>query len=430
MKFEYFPIEYECPESLANKAHYIVIAKLKKEDVLLSHVNLYLADNTASSLKTSRPAAINLICFYRYLSTTEKMKDVHISQYHILADNLDIKRWQVQRQIERLIKNDVSPSSETIYNDAKRVLSYFKYLTDKGYTTGVKVKLTTWVANFKSRNMLNYIKKRVKEKIDPSNIKALDIQNRQRKPKSLITHEEILNLIEAYPDPVFAVMFVFGLGTAIRVQEICEFPYAGKGENMHLKPYSEMNKEFVDASYTEYTIYKSKNKDRTIHIPMSELKLLEESYIKTLYPERKKKYKNKHGKECPPSILFLDKSGDPVDEEKVSSATTYAKKLAIKKNPKFRQGLNFYENRHWWPTQKIIDHYGDRLLTKDVDVLNASLAQTITNQMGHNDISTTFSNYVDLARVITLAEKGLGNETFTSKESAIEKIRRLEEEKK
>jgi len=128
--------------------------------------------------------------------------------------------------------------------------------------------------------------------------------------------------------------------------------------------------------------------------------------------------------------LFLDKSGVPINEEKVTNATDYAKKIAMKKNPKFRSGVNFYENRHWWPTQAIIDHYGKRLLTEKADVLQASLAQLITNQMGHTEISTTFSNYVDIARVRVMTEKGLGNELFTSDESAIDRIKRLRKEKK
>jgi integrase len=424
MEIEKILIKYQDPDSLRDKQHYVLISKQKSEDILLSHPNLYLANKTYSSEETSRTYGINIACFYNYLSTTEKFKDVSIDKYHVFTDNRDVRRWQIFRQIERVSTQSKSPTTETVYKDAKNILLYFQWLNEKGYATGVIVELKTWRANFKKTSLLSYIKQKSKTVIDSSNVDILDKERRQKKLKTLITNDEIIQLMESWSDPVYPVMFALGLGTAMRPMDLIKFPYLGVGDNTHIKPFSDMTKEDRKAGSVAYNIYGSKgNKDRTIEIPLAELKTLKENYTDTIYPERKKLYQKEFKKECPPSILFLNKKGIPITETHISNSTYYAVRKAKKAYPAFREGIDFYESRHWWPTEFILEHYKENLLTSSIALLDAAVATVITNQMGHDDISTTFKFYIDRARIMMSAKHGRVNEVLSSKISAIDKIK-------
>lgn len=393
-------------------SHCILIAEQNEQKILLSHPNLFLYKVTRSSIKTSIRYANIISMFYRFLSTQEKMAGKELGVYHMLADNKDIMLWQVQRQIDRIKKQSLRPSSETIYEDAKVLLVYFKWLNDHGYLTNVQVTLKSWRANFRSSRMLNYVQLMAKSKIDASNIRVLDKKNRQRKSNFLITDPEIKKLLEHYSDPVYSAMFNLALGTAMRPMDLVKFPYIGNNDNTHIMPYSEMDRERVT---TSYTVYKSKgNKDRTITIHMEDLKALEANYIIPYYATRKQLYKTRYGHACPPNILFLNKKGEPVDEDMIASRTNYTKNKIIKSHPDFRAHLTFYQSRHWWPTQHIIATFGDRLLTESMEVLYLATAQVLVAQMGHDDVQTTYKYYVDMARIIMMLHKGRTFDLITS----------------
>lgn len=393
-------------------SHCILIAEQNEQKILLSHPNLFLYKITRASIKTSIRYANIISMFYRFLSTQEKMAGKELGVYHMLADNKDIMLWQVQRQIDRVDKQSLRPSSETIYEDAKVLLVYFKWLNDHGYLTNVQVTLKSWRANFRSRRMLNYVQLMARNKIDASNIRVLDKRSRQRKSNFLITDPEIKLLLEHYSDPVYSAMFNLALGTAMRPMDLVKFPYIGNDDNTHILPYSEMDTKRVT---TSYTVYKSKgNKDRTINIHMDDLKALEENYIIPYYVTRKSLYKERYGKPCPPSILFLNKKGEPVDEDMIASRTNYAKSKINKTHPDFRMHLTFYQSRHWWPTQHIIATFGDRLLTDPLEALYLATAQVLKNQMGHDDVQTTYKHYVDMARIIMMLHKGRTFDLITS----------------
>ncbi|MBW1245511.1 hypothetical protein I7860_02340 [Pseudomonas tolaasii] len=130
------------------------------------------------------------------------MKNVDLGQYHALADNKDICRWQVQRQLDRLERNSPKPSSETIFEDAKVLLIFFRWPNEHGYVTNVDVQTRTWRANFRSGRMLSYIDRIGTSKISSKNIRVLDKQSRQKKYDFLITDDEIKLLLQSYSDPV------------------------------------------------------------------------------------------------------------------------------------------------------------------------------------------------------------------------------------
>jgi len=390
--------------------HYVLIAEQKQKHVLLSVPNLYLYDRTRSSLQTSRRYARCIAMFYRHLATKKAFKNVSPGDYHALVRNKDIWGWQVARQSERVKKQSISPTSETIFEDAKIVQTFFAWVKNSCFTTNVKTQLVNWIANFKSDSLLNYIKRTARVRLDSDPIRVLDRAAEQKRPRSLITNQEIKTLLSVYPDKVYSVIFLFGLATAMRPMEISKFPLYGNGENKHILPYSSMPQ---DQTKFSCKVLGKGSKIREIIIPAYALKDIEESYTKTEYPARKKKYKEKYGKPCPPSILFLTSEGEPVTEKKISDATNYACKLAHQRDQTFRTGNNFYQARHWWPTMMMIQHRGEHLLSPAADVLDTAFAEVLKNQLGHNSISTTYKHYLNMARVLVMAREGYVNEIIS-----------------
>jgi site-specific recombinase XerD len=365
--------------------------------------------------------------FYRFLSTQEKYKDIDLADYHAIADNRDIRRWQMERQTKRVLNQKVSPTSKTIYDEAKILQMFFRFLIENGCVTCVDIKLTTWIANFKNRRMLNYLRQRDKVRINPNDINVLDKYARQKQTQGLITNKEIKALIESFPDPVYAALFKLSLGTAMRPIDLESFPYLGKSINKHIMPYSEMEHS---SKTVDYTVEGSKgNKTRVIKINLQDLRALEKHYITPFYQSRALLYKEKYGKELPPSILFLNSEGVPVTPEMISARTNYAKLIAKKKLPEFRDKVKFYDARHWWPTQYLINYFNDEILTSAADVLVAACAEVLRNQMGHEDLETTYKFYIDMARVVMLSNAGIVHELVTSPDESVEDfIERLEKE--
>ena len=400
-------------------SHYVLIAQEAGIHILLSHANIYLSKVTGASVKTSMRYSGSIAMFYRYLSTQEKYAELSVAQYHSLVDNDDIKRWQVARQQARLQSNKATPSSDTIFEEAKIVLSMFHWLNNNGYVTNVNVNLKTWVANFKRDDMLNYLQSKETVKIDASTIRVLDKERRQKQTKSLITNEEIRDLIEAYSDPVYGEMFRLSLGTALRPIELCQFPYYGSGKNAHIMPFSSMDKGVRTVPYT--TVGKG-NKTRTIRINVKDLESLERNYIRPYFRERAEKYEVRFGKKCPLSQLFLTKRGIPVTAENIAVRTHAAKVTAMSINSDFRDSISFYDARHWWPTQFLINFFGEELLTKTTDVLFAACAEVLKNQMGHESLETTYKHYIDLARVVLMAHKGMVNELVVETGESVEEF--------
>lgn len=390
--------------------HYSLIANYKQKHVLLSVPNLYLYERTRSSLQTSKRYATIISMFYRYIETQKQYKDVDAGDYHAVVTNEDIRKWQVSRQVARVKSNSISPTSETIFRDAKILQMFFAWLSKSGFTTNVRIDLEDWVANFKSNTMLNYVKKAAGTRVSSDPILVLDREASQKRPHELIFNQEIKTLLSVFPDKVYSVLFLFALATAMRPMELCKFPLYGKGKNRHILNYSSMPQDQIKFTYN---VFGKGKKYRDIVIPAYALKDLEDNYISTEYPTRKKKYKDRYGKTCPPSILFLNSEGEPVTEKMISNACGYACKLAHKKDPEFRINNNFYQSRHWWPTMMMIQHCGALLLSPAADVLDAAFAQVLTNQLGHESITTTYKHYLDLARVLIMAKDGRVNDIIT-----------------
>jgi len=413
-------IEYKSVDTLNDSQHFVLKAILPGDkEILLSHPNLFLYYETNRAINTSKRYANILAQFYSYLSTDEKFRDIEISKYHVLTDNRDIRKWQIYRQIKRVQKQSNKPTSKTIFEDAKIILHYFKWLHNSGYVTNVSIEHKNWIANFKNQRMLNYIQQTAKQVIDAKNIKVLDKERRQSSSKSLITNEEIKALINAYTDPAYSALFKLSLGTGMRPIELVQFPYLGNGENKHIMPYSEMDKDNPTIGFE--VIGKGK-KLRTVRINIKDLKELDNAYIKPFYNERRKLYREKYGIECPPSILFLNKVGKPITPTMISKRSNDAKLRAMKFYPDFREKITFYEARHWWPTMFALEFFKEKLLDSSSEVLYAAFAEALKNQMGHEDLETTYKYYIDMARLVYSAHQRTVHELLVSPQKTVQEM--------
>lgn len=411
-------VAYENPTTGRKERHHVVIACVEKKKYLLSHINLFLLAKGSGSVQTSARYSDVLSRFYRFLSGEQKFDGIDVAAYHVLADNLDVKRWQVARQVQRVEKQRRFPTSETIFKDAKLVLLFFKWLLDEGYPTNVKVKTKTWIANFRSSQQLGQVRSSARIVVDAKGIEVLDKEARQKRLKSLPTNEEIGWLMEAYSDPVYTELFRFALGTAMRPMDLCAFPYLGNGANRHIMPFSQMRCEW--SVNVDYLVESSKgNKSRTIKIQQGDLKALEQNYISIYHAERAAKYERIFGLKCPPSVLFLNAVGRPVTPKMISQRTGAARLRAIAAHPKLREGIDFYSARHWWPTMFLIKFFGHRLLTEHADALYLAAAEVLRNQMGHDDIDTTYRHYVDFARVVLLTHSGRTHELLHDQDESV-----------
>lgn len=421
-------ITYKCELTNREVKHYVLIVHQDERKILLSYANLFLYKKTSLSVSTSNRYSNILSKFYRFLSNQDKFHSIDCSQYHAIVDNNDIKRWQIQRQEDRVTSQKLFPTLATIFEEAKILLTYFKWLHDCGINSNVKIELVTWKANFKDLSLLNYVNKKEKKTISSKGIQILEKEVRQKVVHTLISNKEIKLFIESFSDPVYAALFKLSLGTAMRPMDLCKFPYLGRGANKHIMPYSSMDQ---GAPTCKYTVHNSKGKKtRKIVINMADLKILEDYYIRPYYFERVAKYEKKYGKKCPPSILFLNSNGDPVTPAKISSRSNDAKKRAITLDSSFREGVSFYDARHWWPTMFLIRTYKDELLTAAADVIMTAAAQVLTEQMGHEHIETTFKYYIDKARILTLANKGYVNDIVTNQDESVEEfIERIDSRK-
>lgn len=407
--------------------HHILIAHENRKQVLLSYPNLYLYMCTRNSIATSARYSNLISMFYRFLSTLEEFKDVDSGLYHALANNKHLRLWQIHRQVERIQNNSEHPTTATTVEDAKVLLGFFRWIVESGYVTAVQVLLKNNLANFKHRHLLNYIEAKGRTVIDGRNIKVLDRENRQKRKLSVITRNEINLLAESYVDPVYSAMLKFALGTAMRPSELCKFPLYGNGVNKHILPHSEMRES--DTSTVKYSVIRGKGgKTREIVINEADLKELENSYTNPHYRARAKRYQEKYGKPCPPSILFLTEDGEPVTASRISRRTYDAKKKAIAKDGSFRPGIRFYDSRGWWPTMFLVKFFKEELLTQSADALYAACAEAIKNQLGHEDIETTYKHYIDMARVVMMAHQGKVYELITAPDESVSQfLERMDE---
>lgn len=396
-------ITYTSAQHSLTVTHYVLIVKSGQTMTLLSHPNLYLYAETRQSVNTSARYATILSGFYKFLSTLPSFKQINLSQYHLNATNEKIVLWQAERLITRINCGKSKPTVENIIEDAGLLLQFFHWLHKAGYPTGVNIDLKTSKANFHNSRLLSYVSKRTTLNVDRSMIRALDKEPEQRRYAGLITLPEIQSLLTQYDDIVYVALFSLAIGTGMRPMDICNFPYLGNGRNAHIMPASLMDDS---EQVVDFIVQSKGRKTRTVKIHLKDLVAIEETYTKGHYQARAKRYENRHGHPCPPSILFLTKRGDPVTERMISDRTGDAKIKAMKADKNFRSHITFYHTRHWWPTYYLIRIHGENILSDHALVYNAAAEQAMIDQLGHGTRLVTYKHYIDMARLLMMARKG------------------------
>lgn len=67
----------------------------------------------------------------------------------------------------------------------------------------------------------------------------------------------------------------------------------------------------------------------------------------------------------------------------------------------------------------LIKTFGKDIMTEAVDVLHLATGEVLRNQMGHEDLSTTYKYYVDLARLLVHRSRGGVNELVTASDESV-----------
>jgi len=387
---------YKHPLTHQEVQHYALSLITKQQRILLTEFNLYLLEVTKSSVATSNKYSRILQTFLQWLINRYGDETAEPENVWLVSDNNKIKEWQLYIQAERFKKQSIRPTSKTIFDNASQVIRFYHWINQEGYDTNVKPKLNTWKPT-KKETLLSYTDSNNKEQINTKSIQVLDRESRQSRIKSLISSEQIKLLLGTYPDPVFSCLFHLSMSTALRPEGCVKWPYIGVGPNTHIKPWEQMLGK-VGKTFP-FTVTEKRNKTRTIVVNAIDWKEISTAWM-PLYTERRKLYKSRYGHDCPINILWLNKKGIPVTEKNVADATTYAKKL----NPLLKS-VEFYDARHWWPTMYVIKQLGDDLW-KEIG-LNAAVDEVLRNQMGHDEVGTTYKHYISVARTYLANKRGL-----------------------
>ncbi|MBC3492424.1 site-specific integrase [Pseudomonas taiwanensis] len=411
-------ISYECVLSRKNMHHYVLIAHVGRQQILLSHPNLFLRERSASIETTSRYSSV-ISMFYSYLSTLEKYSNMSIVDYHAVVDNLDVRNWQIYRQLQRVVDQSLTPSTETIIEDGKVVFNFLLWLENNGFPGCMKFEFRTWQPDFKDEQLLSYIRREAKLVLDGRGVRSLDKELRQKSTYSLPTNAELQALIKGYVDPVYAAMFKLSLGTAMRPMDLCKFPYVGNGLNANIMPWPDMDST---GETIVYHVLSKGNKSRKVVVNCKDLEALYKYYIKDHYAPRAERYEKRFGHPCPPSILFLNSRGVPVTRKMISRRTVAARKNARALDPTISRSIKFYDTRHWWPTMYLIKYFGKNLLGDISEVRDMAAMQVLKNQMGHTFLQTTFNHYIDVARMMLLAHEGFLNELLTNPSQSVQEF--------
>lgn len=411
-------INYECVLSGKAMRHYILIAEVGRQQIMLSHANLYLRDRSASIETTNRYSSV-ISMFYSYLSTLRKYSDMSVINYHTIVDNQDVKNWQIYRQLQRVTDQSQTPSTETIIEGGSVIYNFLLWLHENGYPGCMKFEFKTWQPDFKSEALLSYIQREADRVLDGRGVKALDRELRQKGTYSLPTNAELQALIQGYVDPVYAAMFKLSLGTAMRPMELCKFPYIGNGSNSHIMPFKDME---IEGETINFHVKSKGYKSRAVAVHRKDLEALYEYYIKDHYALRAELYEKRFGRPCPPSILFLNSRGIPVTCKMITARTVAARKNARSLDPSIRRSIRFYDSRHWWPTMYLIKYFGKKLLGDISEVRDMAAMQVLKEQMGHTFLQTTFNHYIDVARMMLLAHEGFLNELRTNPTQSVQEF--------
>lgn len=404
MKIEKTISTYINPLTGSEQSHHVLYTLDHDRASPFDAVNLFLSINAVSSIDTSKRYSSVFIRFYSwYFKYKKQLLNKHA---WLTVTDIDIQSWQINRAAHRTMEQKEKPSDKTIFSDACIIHDFYIWALNEKYPVRIKPQSREFIFDFKNRenDLLAHIPKSKRKVIGKKNIRVKTGSIQQENIR-ILTPDQIKDLLMSYSDPVYAFMYLTSMCTGLRPEGVVAIPYIGVGRNSHILPWDQMKKEIKPDQLTfTYRVTEKGRKTRSIKININDWNLINSAYL-SLLEERRNLYKEKNGKYPDQKYFWLNSKGMPITSSKqIADATTYAKKRGNIDFP-----CCFYDARHWYATMYILHHLNKNNLWKE-DGYNAAIDENLRQQLGHENILTTYNHYVSVARLYVAASGGLVSE--------------------
>jgi len=411
MKIDKRKVSYRFSNS--DFVHHAIYFQDDAKVVLLSPFNLFLKDRGASAIKTSERYAGNICNFLNFILERYQADG---SKFWRSASENDLLEWQQVQVKERDKSKKTKPSDKTIFENASLVHNVYRWLRMQNFPVSMNPETKDWHFNYHSESMLTHIRGQISG--TSANRKGISAGlprtgDSSKNSMMIMSKADREALINAYTDPVFSACFMLALATGMREEGVCQMPYLGTGENIHIRPYPEILAEFGSAKTFPFTVVE-KGKKRTLEVNMKAWDSICKSYL-PYYFKRRKLLIAKHPEIKPDHVFFINRLGNPVNPKMISERTTLAKK-SLKNFP-----WTFHSSRSWYATQYMINN----LTKSDIKdrFYNAGVEDGLRKQIGHSDIKTTYKHYLKLASIIiAVQDRDIGSNTWKELEDTADAL--------
>jgi hypothetical protein len=375
-----------------DKTHFILVLKHRKNQYLLSEINLYLKDRTTSSSATSDKYSRTLLSFIRFLIKRCKKQKLNYDIWR-KATNEDLLDWQGYQVKKRDQIHATKPSDATIYDNAKLVHLFYIWASKREYPVAINNN-DSWKYDYRANSkFIGSIDMISVNHSEATNSKAEFRQKEPNKKLFIMSNDDIKKLMQGYKDPVYAAALMLSLATGMREEGVCSMPYIGKGKNSHICPYPEIlsNLSNENNKTFDFTVTEKGVSTRTLQVNLAAWKSICLMYL-PLYFERLKLYKKKHRSINHNNVFFLKKNGEPITPKNIADQT-YLVKKTLKAFP-----WTFHSARAWYATKFIIRHQSKEEILGVY--YNSAVEDQLKKQMGHKDYKTTYTHYMKQASLI------------------------------
>ncbi|MDA0151585.1 site-specific integrase [Vibrio sp. Makdt] len=407
MKIERAFISYQHEKRTIS--HHVMLLHYNDKVIMLSAINLFLKSRAHKSQKTSERYSSAIKRFFEFMIN---YKQVESSNFWREVTEPDIREWQGHLVTQRDSLNKTRPKDETIFSEACIVFDFYSWANSNNFPVLTSPSSSAWKFNFRDEsNLLKSISILSGSNAEYANI---DIgRERGRSSRShntdknvtIMSNENIQNLLRQYDDVVYPVMFLLGLATGMRAQGICSVPYIGYGVNDHVRTYPEIkntipkHSDGTIAKTFSYTVTEKGSKTRTLQVNLAAWKVICKTYL-PVYFERRKLLTLRHKNIDPNTIFFINKKGDPVTPKMIADRTLAAKRKL--KDDTFT--WSFHSTRDWYATMFVIKHLSkEKIESAHYD---AAVETSLRKQIGHSDIRTTYMHYVRVASILLATQSG------------------------
>lgn len=395
--------------------------------------------------KTSLTNVEKLQSFANYLATRavgkfgEEKKLVRFWEYVMISD---LDAWVTYRVEKKFREKRVSPKPSTVNSDAKVITRFMDWIKKKQvvcrWDGGKKAVLRAEKAEhmlkgmvapkFKETSSYRPGVSQMRDSNDPRQHRVSPSaisKKSQSSTNEYLANDNVKIMINHFPDEVFKFISCTTYITGLRDFEVLSVPRLREDCLFTAVP-SEIRKLIAggDENLVLQVTGKGKKK-RPVKFAAKAWCQIMTKWM-PIFEARAKLYKEKYKEDVPLEILWLNKIGDPIfadplddtthknETKKLINAVAYIARDERCKGgilePLFGHKLDFYCLRHSFATNRVLkimeetenDKEGNVVNKKmpDYYILNASLRRDLADQMGHDEITTTFAHYVDNAVII------------------------------